>query len=65
MTNSNKEIRKTSSKFVRIRCPSCNHEQVIFGKASTPVKCLSCKKVLAKCSSGKVKVRAKVLEVLQ
>ena len=65
MTGKTKDIRKTNSKFIRVRCPSCNNEQIIFGKASTNVKCLVCKKTLAKCTGGKVKVRARILEVLQ
>jgi len=58
-----KQIRITTSKFVRVRCPKCNNEQIIFGKATTLVKCLICKNVLAKPSSSKTRVKAKVLEV--
>lgn len=60
-----KEIRVTKSKFVRVRCPKCNAEQAIFGKASTNVKCLGCNYLLAKPAAGKSKVRAKVLEVFK
>jgi len=59
-----KQERITKSKFVKVSCPKCNNEQIIFGKASTVVMCTSCKNILAKPSGGKVKVRAKVLEVL-
>ena len=55
---------KTKSKFVRVRCPKCNNEQVIFGKASTQIKCVICDKVLAEPSGGKSKIRAQILEVL-
>jgi len=60
-----KEIRITKSKFVRVRCPKCNAEQTIFGKATTNVRCLSCNYLLAKPAASKSKIRAKVLEVLK
>ena len=31
------------SKFVKVRCPKCKNEQIIFGKVSTTVECLVCK----------------------
>lgn len=53
-----------TSKFIKIRCPKCNNEQIMFGKASTPVGCLVCGKQLATPGGGKAKVKARVLEVL-
>ncbi|MEM2089594.1 MAG: 30S ribosomal protein S27e [Candidatus Pacearchaeota archaeon] len=60
-----KEIIITKSKFVRVRCPKCDNEQVIFGKATTIARCLKCKTQLTKPTGGKAKIRAKVLEVLK
>ena len=60
-----KHERITESKFVKVKCPKCNNEQVIFGKATTTVRCLICKNILAKPTGSKIKIRAKVLEVLQ
>ena len=60
-----KQIRITSSKFVRVKCPKCENEQTIFGKATTPVKCISCGYLLAKPAASKVKIKSKVLEVLK
>ena len=54
-----------TSKFVKIRCPKCKNEQIIFGKASSEVKCLVCGKVLAESTGGKTKVKARILEVLE
>jgi len=56
-----KEIK---SKFVKVRCPKCNNEQIIFGKASTQIKCLICDRILAESSGGKSKIKAQILEVL-
>lgn len=52
------------SKFVKIRCPKCQNEQIIFGKASSAVKCLICDSPLVETSGGKAKIKAKVIEVL-
>ena len=57
--------REPSSKFVKIRCPKCKNEQIIYGKASSEVKCLVCQRVLAEATGGKTKVKARILEVLE
>jgi len=59
------QIKETKSKFIKIRCPKCKNEQIMFGKASTQVKCLVCNKILAEPTGGKSKVKARVLEVLE
>jgi small subunit ribosomal protein S27e len=53
-----------SSKFLRVRCPRCNHLQVIFGKASTRVKCQECNAELVTTRGGKAKIKAQVKEIL-
>ncbi|MBD3310548.1 30S ribosomal protein S27e [Candidatus Woesearchaeota archaeon] len=58
-------IKEPNSKFVKVRCPKCKNEQIIFGKASTEIKCLVCGKVLADPTGGKSKVKARILEVLE
>ena len=60
-----KFMEEPTSKFVKIRCPKCKNEQVMFGKASTEIKCLVCGKVLAEPKGGKAKVKARILEVLE
>ncbi len=60
-----KKITETKSKFIKIRCPKCKNEQIMFGKSSTQVKCLVCGKILAEPTGGKSKVKARVLEVLE
>ncbi|MBW2995398.1 30S ribosomal protein S27e, partial [Candidatus Woesearchaeota archaeon] len=52
------------SKFLKVRCPKCNNEQIIFGNASTDVNCLVCNKELAKPKGGKAVVKSRILEVL-
>ena len=58
-------VKEPTSKFVKIRCPKCKNEQIMFGKASTKVSCLVCGKVLAGPSGGKARIKARVLEVLE
>ena len=59
------KIKEPTSKFVKVRCPKCKNEQVIFGKTSSQIKCLVCSKVLAEPTGGKSKVKARILEVLE
>ncbi len=58
-------VKNPTSKFIKIRCPKCKNEQIIFGKSASVVKCLVCEKVLAEPTGGKTKIRARVLEVLE
>lgn len=58
-------IKEPSSKFIKIRCPKCKNEQIIFGKAAMKINCLVCGKLLAEPTGGKTKVKARVLEVLE
>ena len=57
-------IMEPISKFIKVRCPKCKNEQIIFGKVSTLVECLVCNKPLAEPTGGKSKIKSKILEVL-
>ena len=52
------------SKFLLVKCPDCENEQIIFDRASTVVTCLMCGRVLAKPTGGKAVIEAQVLKVL-
>ena len=58
-------VDQPSSKFIKVRCPKCKNEQVIFVKAAMTIKCLVCGKEIAESSGGKIKVKARILEVLE
>jgi small subunit ribosomal protein S27e len=58
-------IPQPDSRFVKVRCPKCKNEQVIFGKVATETKCLKCGKVLGESTGGKTRIRAHILEVLE
>ena len=57
--------KEPSSKFVKIRCPKCKNEQIIFEKSTTNVACLVCGNALAESKGGKSKLKARVLETLE
>ncbi len=59
------KMKEPNSRFVKVRCPKCKNEQIIFGKASTKVKCLVCGRILAETTGGKSKIRSRILEVLE
>ena len=52
------------SKFLKVCCPRCKHTQMIFGKASTSVRCDECKMKLVHTQGGKARIRAEIKEVL-
>ena len=59
-------VQQPKSRFLKVKCLDCENEQIIFGHATTVVKCLKCEKVLAKPSGGKAKLEpiAREIEVL-
>ncbi len=59
------ETKEPKSKFIKLRCPKCKNEQIVFGKSATTIKCLVCGSVLAEPSGGKTTVKARILEVLE
>lgn len=64
MGRKNLLIAEPRSRFVKVSCPDCGNEQVIFGCASTKVRCLVCNRILAVPSGGKAKIQAKIIKVL-
>ncbi len=53
-----------TSKFLKISCPRCNQKHIIFGKATSKIKCEKCGKLLIKPTGGKTKVKARIEEIL-
>lgn len=58
-------MHEPNSKFIKLRCPKCKNEQIVFGKPATSIKCLICEKILVDPSGGKGKIKARILEVLE
>ena len=59
---------KPRSYFIKVRCPKCKNEQIIYSHASVPggIRCLICGELLAKTTGGKVVILegVEVLEIL-
>ena len=53
------------SKFLKVSCPGCEHESVLFSNASTTVNCELCGATLATPAGGRASVMARVLEELE
>ena len=58
-------LQTPKSKFLRVKCPQCKNEQIVFNKAATEVKCLVCGKKLVKPQGGKAKLDTKSVEPLE
>jgi small subunit ribosomal protein S27e len=58
-------MKKTESKFIKVRCKDCENEQVLFNKASTEVSCHICGSKLAMPTGGKSLIKGEILEVIE
>lgn len=58
-------MRENRSRFVRVKCPDCENEQIIFDKASSVVDCTVCGHVLAEPKGGKATIKGEILAELQ
>lgn len=53
------------SAFLRVKCPDCGNEQIVFSHASTVVHCNVCGATLAEPSGGKTAIKGEVVAVLR
>jgi small subunit ribosomal protein S27e len=60
-----REARVNRSSFYKVKCPDCENEQTIFGKASTNVKCIVCGRELAVSTGGKATIKAEIISELK
>jgi len=58
------KVKSRESKFLMVVCPVCGHQQTIFGKATTKVKCINCGYMLVQPTGGKARVKAKIVKIL-
>jgi len=57
-------IPRPTSRFLRVKCLSCESEQVVFSHTSHVVKCRTCGEVIAEPTGGKAKINGSVVAVL-
>ncbi|HDN76181.1 MAG TPA: 30S ribosomal protein S27e [Acidilobales archaeon] len=52
------------SRFVKVRCPSCGNEQIVFDHATFPARCLVCGTILVVPTGGKAKILGDIVKIL-
>lgn len=65
MSEWEKLIPRPKSSFVRIKCPKCGNEQLVFGSAVNKVVCNVCGVELLKPSGGKAVLKGEILAVYE
>ena len=60
-----KLLPRPKSKFIRIKCPDCGNEQVVFDHATTNVKCNVCGSILAAPTGGMVDIKGEVVASME
>jgi small subunit ribosomal protein S27e len=53
------------SGFVKVRCPDCSNEQVLFWRTNTMVNCEMCGGTLAKPTGGKADLKGELVGVVE
>lgn len=57
--------RENRSRFVKVKCPDCENEQLVFEKASSTVDCVVCGHNLATPTGGKAKFAAEIISAFE
>jgi len=65
MSEWSKLIPKPRSVFLRVKCPKCGNEQLIFSNTVNTISCNVCGEILAEPSGGRAKINGDVQAVLE
>jgi len=57
-------IPRPSSRFLKLRCRSCENEQIVYSHTTHLIKCRACGEVLAEPRGGKAKINGIIIAVL-
>ncbi|HJJ44027.1 MAG TPA: 30S ribosomal protein S27e [Methanocorpusculum sp.] len=60
-----KASRENRSKFLKVKCPDCENEQLVFEKATSVVECTVCGRVLAEPTGGKAVIKADIVATFE
>ena len=60
-----KVLPKPRSKFLKVKCPDCGNEQVVFSHVTNLVHCNVCGAVLAKPSGGKTIAKGEIVSAVE
>jgi len=58
-------IPRPRSRFLRVKCPDCGNEQIVFDHATIIVHCNICGATLAEPRGGKASIKGEILEELE
>jgi small subunit ribosomal protein S27e len=56
---------RPKSKFLRVKCPDCGNEQLVFSQATNIVKCNVCSAILAEPTGGKAALKGEIVAELE
>ncbi len=65
MSEWNKLIPKPRSLFLRVKCPKCGNEQLVFSNTVNKINCNVCGELIAEPTGGRAKINGEVLTVLE
>lgn len=57
-------IPRPTSRFLRVRCISCETEQIVFSHSNTEVACQTCGEKIVEPTGGKCRINGAVVAVL-
>ncbi len=57
-------IPEPKSRFIRVRCPQCGNEQVVFDHATFPARCFMCGHQLVYPTGGKARIEGEIIKIL-
>jgi small subunit ribosomal protein S27e len=64
MTEWENLIPRPSSRFLRVRCKTCEGEQIVFSHTTHVINCRNCGENLAEPTGGKAKIKGLIIAVL-
>lgn len=51
--------------FYSVKCPDCENEQIVFGKAASEIACAVCGHTLVRPTGGKAAIEGEILETVE
>lgn len=58
-------IPRPRSSFIRVKCPKCGNEQIVFSRAVNRVNCNVCGTEIAEPSGGKSIIKGEIVAVFE
>lgn len=58
---SGRPLPKTTSKFIRVKCPDCSAEQVTFDRTTVKVHCQVCGATLSEPTGGMAALKGEIV----